>query len=84
MAKLSPGTSIDIGTGIATSVLGVVEQIYELVGRGGKPLPGALPDRPGEIPSQVANTAAATTLLAWRASVTLAQGLRRLRDAACQ
>ncbi len=54
---LPPATTIDIGTGTATSLIDVAHLIYHTVNRGGRPLPGTLPSRPGEDPAQTADAA---------------------------
>lgn len=77
-SDLPPGATAELGTGQATSVLEVVRQLYTLVGRGGRPLPGALPSRPGETPCQVADAAATAALIGWRARRSLAEGLAEL------
>lgn len=76
--ELEPGTTVELGTGQATSVLDVVKEIYRLVDRGGRPLPGVIPSRPGEEIRQVADAAATERLLGWRAAVPLTVGLERL------
>jgi UDP-glucose 4-epimerase len=77
-ADLPPGTTVELGTGVATEVVAVVQRIYEIVGRGGRPLPGARPSRPGEAPRQVADANATATLIGWRARVSLDEGLAYL------
>jgi len=74
---LEPGTTFELGTGKATPVANVVRLIYRLIERGGKPQIGALPSRPGEIPSQIAVTEKTRQLLAWQPSNTLEEGLER-------
>lgn len=73
-----PGTTVELGTGCGTSVADVVTRIYALVGRPGRPVPGALPDRPGESAVQIANTSLGREALGWHAAVTLEEGLHRL------
>jgi len=73
-----PGTTVELGTGVATPVAEVAQQLYALVGRGGRPLPGALPGRPGEEPVQLADATATAGLIGWRALIPLATGLARL------
>lgn len=75
-ADLPTGVTFELGHGNVTSVEQVVKMVYELVGLGGKPLIGALPDRPGEAPLQVANSERTSTLLRWSPSVDLEDGLR--------
>ena len=79
-AAMPPGETVELGSGRPASVRHVVEQIYEFVGRGGRPLVGALPDRPGEEPQQIADAGRAADLIGWRAEISLDEGLRRLVD----
>lgn len=72
---LPPGTSVDLGTGRLTSVAEVVRLIYALAGKGGQPLIGALPSRPGEVVRQAADAARTESLIGWRAAVSLEEGL---------
>jgi UDP-glucose 4-epimerase len=78
-ADLAAGQTIELGTGKATPLLEVAELIYELAGRGGRPLPGQLPSRPGEATLQVAAVARSRACLDWQATTTLRQGLQRLK-----
>lgn len=68
--------SIDLGTGSTLSVRAVVERIYQLIGRGGKPIVGALPDRPGEVDIQKADVITAASILNWRAKTPIDDGLK--------
>jgi nucleoside-diphosphate-sugar epimerase len=77
-AELEPGATVELGTGIATDVSEVVRQIYELVGRGGRPLTGVLPRRPGEDDEQMADAVTTARLIGWQAQITLAEGLARV------
>ena len=77
-ADLPPGSTVELGTGETTSVLEVVERLYALAGRGGRPLPGTLAGRPGEEPRQVADATATAAQTGWRARVPLADGLAQL------
>jgi len=77
-SALPAGETVELGGGRAVSVRDVVEQIYRVVGRGGRPLFGALPGRPGEEPRQIADAARAAELTGWRAEVALAEGLGRM------
>jgi UDP-glucose 4-epimerase len=81
-ADLAPGVTVALGTGRATAVAAVVQQLFELVNQGGRPLIGALPARPGEEARQVANTALTHELVGWQATTPLDEGLRRLVAAA--
>lgn len=75
---LPPGTTVELGTGVATSVREVVERLYEIAGRGGRPIPGAIPDRPGEETEQSAATESTATQMGWRATISLIEGLTGL------
>lgn len=75
---LPPATTVELGTGQATSVADVVRLIYDLFGQGGQPLIGRLPGRPGEEPTQVANVAQTEALLGWKTAVSLRDGLGRI------
>lgn len=77
-ATLAPGTTIELGTGQPHSVATVVTLIYQLVNRGGKPLIGALPRRPGEDSVQQANIAATLAAIGWQAQHTLHSGLAQV------
>lgn len=77
-APLEPGTTVELGTGQVTTLAGVAEMIYDVVGRGGRPLPGALPSRPGEEASQIANVGETAVQIQWQAAISLRQGLTRL------
>ncbi len=72
---LDAGITVDLGTGHGTRTRDVVQQLYDLVGRGGRPRPGMLPDRPGEDITQVADSQRTQALLAWQPVYTLSQGL---------
>jgi UDP-glucose 4-epimerase len=79
------GQSIEIGTGVTSSVREVVERIVDLVDPSVVPRFGALESRPFEL-QQAVDTEPAMRLLGWRPSVTLDEGIRRtvelaLRDA---
>ena len=74
-AQLSPGDSLDLGTGRRTSLLDVASLAYRLVGRGGRPIPGALADRVGEEDGLTADAARMYEALGWTPRVTLEEGL---------
>lgn len=75
---ITPGATVDLGTGVTTSVADVVRLIYALTGSQGKPLVGTLPSRPGEEQAQSADSARTERLLNWRATTQLHDGLRQL------
>jgi nucleoside-diphosphate-sugar epimerase len=71
------GRTVDLGTGLATSVREVVTRLFERVGGRGQPLVGALAPRPGEVPLQQAAAAETERLIGWRAAIELDDGLQR-------
>lgn len=76
---LPPGTTLELGTGQATSLRTVAELIYELVAPPhGRVQPGTLPSRPGETPQPIANLSATKQLIAWQPHHTLRTGLHTL------
>jgi len=79
-AGLAPGTSLELGTARLTSVADVVNQVYALVGGGGKPVVGALPSRAGEVQAQAADVHRTWELIGWEATVPLEQGLARMLE----
>jgi UDP-glucose 4-epimerase len=70
------GNTIDIGTGVCSSVREVVEKLVSLLEPLVKPLFGAVPDRHSEH-TPIADTAYALEKLQWKARVSLEEGLRR-------
>lgn len=77
-ANLTPGATVELGTGKSISVREVAELVYRIVGRGGQPLAGVIPDRPGEETEQVAEVEPTAALIGWRSELSLADGLARL------
>ena len=69
------GTTIDLGSGVLTSVKEVVDKIVDIMEPEAKPLFGALPDRFIEH-TRPANTKFAHKKLKWKAKVNLEDGLR--------
>lgn len=74
-AELAPTETVELGSGVATSVARVVQQVYEIVGGVGRPLLGALPTRPGEETSQIANAQQTQQQINWQATTPLKTGL---------
>lgn len=79
--KLTPGTTIELGSGQLTSVADVVRQVYEIIGGLGHPEIGALPSRPGEVSKQLADVQRSYELTNWRPTMPLGEGLRKTIDA---
>lgn len=77
-AELPPGETVEFGGGRSVSLADVADHIYRLAGRGGGPLLGALPSRPGEEPRQVADAERTAALIGWRPQISLEEGLARL------
>jgi dTDP-glucose 4,6-dehydratase len=74
-ADLSPAETVELGSGVGISVADVVQQIYEIVGEAGRPLPDALPTRPGEETIQIANTSQTQQQISWQTTTPLTTGL---------
>ncbi|HYG40707.1 MAG TPA: NAD-dependent epimerase/dehydratase family protein [Cytophagales bacterium] len=70
------GKTIDLGSGVLTSVRQIVEKIVEIIEPEISPLFGALPDRHEEH-TRVADTKYAFEKLNWKAKVSLEEGLRK-------
>lgn len=75
---LAPGTTLELGTGTGTSLAEAAQLIYQTVNRGGRPLVGALPNRPGEDAAQIADAAGTQALTGWQTAVSLAEGIGKL------
>lgn len=73
------GRTVELGTGVLTTVRDVVERLARLIPDGRPPIFGAVPDRKRE-QIRVADTMATTALLGWRPEVDLEEGLRRTVD----
>lgn len=73
------GQSIDIGSGVLTSVRDVIVSITKAVGSKVQPAFGAVPERPAE-QVRAADTARTAALTGWKPAVTLAEGLQRTVD----
>jgi nucleoside-diphosphate-sugar epimerase len=72
------GQMFDLGTGVGHTLRDVVERLFTLAGAGARPLPGALPYRPGEVMRLVADPRPAAEQLGWAARIELDDGLQRL------
>lgn len=70
------GEVINLGTGVATSVLELARTILELFGLP-RDMIGFLPDRPGQVQRHRASWEKARELLAWEPRVGLREGLAR-------
>ncbi len=77
-SELTPGTTAELGTGRATRVADVVEALYRIVDRGGRPIFGAIPNRPGEDPLQIADAEQTAADINWRAGLSLSEALEKL------
>lgn len=71
------GEAINLGSGVEHTVIDIVTEIYRRAGRGGRPLPGALPTRSNEMRRFAADGSKAARLLGWRATTPLGDGLDR-------
>jgi dTDP-glucose 4,6-dehydratase len=70
------GKSLDLGTGIGTSVRSVVDRIWTLADAEGSMRPGALPYRSNAAMDLVADADKTTQLTGWYATTALAEGLQ--------
>ena len=73
------GSTIDLGSGILTSVRGIVDRLGSMINSEAKPLFGALPDRPFE-QVRLADTASALAKIGWKATTSLERGLQQTVD----
>lgn len=71
------GRTVDLGSGLLTSIESVVHLLTELIGAHVHPVFGALPDRPLE-QVRVADAAAAWAQLGWKATTPLEEGLKKM------
>src|SRR5260221_6376153 len=69
------GQTIDLGSGVLTSVREVIEKIVDIMEPEAKPVFGALPDRYVEH-TRAADTKLANSKLHWKAKIALDDGLR--------
>lgn len=83
-ADLKPGTSLDLGSGSPLSLGQMAIRIYELVGGKGRPLTGAIPDRPGEELSQIADAERTSRYLGWQPEIPVNEGLAALKNVLLQ
>ncbi len=79
--QLTPGDTVELGSGTCHSVANMVEKIFELTQSKGKPLIGALPSRPGEAPVQMADIARSKQLVGWEPTLSLQDGLDQMQKA---
>jgi nucleoside-diphosphate-sugar epimerase len=70
------GRTVELGSGEMVSIRDVVQQLSKLVGSGGRPQFGSLPDRPLERVKK-ADIAESYKLIGWRPSTPLRAGLAR-------
>ena len=79
-SDLEPAMTVDIGTGIGTKLREVVETLYQLTGGNGYPSFGELPYRNAENMRVLADAERTDTLIGWKATTILEDGLRILID----
>jgi nucleoside-diphosphate-sugar epimerase len=73
------GRTVDVGTGVRSSVRTVVEMLQEIIDSGTEASFGAVEERPHET-EPVADVEATCELIGWRAEVDLREGLERTVD----
>lgn len=76
LSERAAGQAFDVGTGTTATVREAVELLYRIAGETSAPPFGAVADRPLDTP-QAADPGPASDVLGWRATVSLADGLRR-------
>lgn len=76
-AGLRPGAILNVGSGRQMTVRGVVQRIIELSGTSVQPRWGAIPLRPNETTTWVADLSKVRTALGWQPTTTLDEGLRK-------
>lgn len=73
------GKTIDIGTGVVSSIKDVVAITSEIIGTKTAPIWGAIPDRPNEN-EVAAHTVRTAKLIGWQAKTPLEAGLKKAVD----
>ena len=76
-ASLQPVEVLNVGSGRQTSVREVIQRIVELCGASVQPRWGAMPRRPNETTTWVADLSKITSSLGWRPATSLDEGLRK-------
>lgn len=74
VAPVTPGCTVDLGSGTLIATADIVRKIYELLKCDEQPVFGTLPDRPVE-PSRLARIDETRRLLDWSPSIDLSEGL---------
>jgi len=75
--NLVPGTIIELGAGKASSLLSIIEKMFDLVGGSSKPVPGATVDGVGEEGLQAATINRTKEQISWTPKVSLDEGLHK-------
>jgi len=73
------GEVLNVGTGIATSVLDIAKKILKFMGKP-ESLLSYIPERPGQVDKHISSTEKTRKLLGWKAKTGLDQGLLRTID----
>ena len=76
-ANLAPGSTVELGSGLLTTVSAVVKQVYGLINGVGRPQIGTIPTRPGEELLQRADVDQTFDMIGWRTAVPLEDGLSK-------
>jgi nucleoside-diphosphate-sugar epimerase len=74
---LVPGTTVDLGTGVATSVYEVARMIFRIAQSRGTLAAGLLQERPGDGDHRLAGLDESRRLLNWEPATPLDEGLRQ-------
>ena len=78
--KRSPGASINVASGVKTTISQAVDTARSLFGVTADPVWGTLPNRAWDLKEWYGNPATAEEVLGWRSRTSLAEGLGRTAD----
>ena len=73
------GEVLNVGTGIAVSVLDIARKILKIMGKDDSLLT-YIPERPGQVDKHISSTAKTKKLIGWKAQTKLDQGLEKTID----
>jgi len=73
------GEVLNVGTGIATSVLDIAKKILKIMGKPESMLT-YIPERPGQVDKHISSTEKTKKLIGWKAATKLDQGLEKTID----
>jgi dTDP-glucose 4,6-dehydratase len=68
------GEVVNVGTGVAVSILDIAKKILKLMGKP-QSMISYIPERPGQVDKHISSTSKTKKLIGWKATTTLDQGL---------